>query len=229
MVDLARHATKVEQRTDGDLRSARQQEIEIQQNDAFRQATNDLQNLIDENRSADAFPSIAVSRKRAIPLEERLVELEEHFAACKTKVFGDAKLVLGDNFDPAIKSVRDELEASRQSPALSQLGEISKLPSMARLGALSKLTDGEIAVADQALAKTFNEAAILRELATNSDVGRRKQLYARVSAWMSEHGYPLEASCAVCGGDLNSVYDFLKHISRCETNFAKLLREMPNS
>jgi hypothetical protein len=136
--------------------------------------------------------------------------LEEHFAACKTKVFGDAKLVLGDNFDPAIKSVRDDLEAS-VGPALSQLGEISKLPSMARLGALSKLTDGEIAAADQALAKIFNEAAVLRELATNPAVGRRKQLYARVSAWMSEHGYPLEASCAVCGGDMDHSIDSETH------------------
>jgi hypothetical protein len=208
LVDLARHATKVEQRIDGDLRKVREQEIQSQ-NDAFRQATNDLQNLIDEN------PSLAPSAPLPSPesgssLEEKLVALQEHFVSCKTKVFNDAKLVLGDHFDPAIKSARDDLEAS-VGPALSQLGQISKLPSMARLGALSKLTDDEIAVANQALAKIFDEAAILQELTENPAVGRRKQLYARVSAWMNEHDYPLEASCAVCGADLDHSIDSETH------------------
>ena len=75
LVDLARHATKVEQRIDGDLRRARQQEIESQ-NDAFRQATSDLQSLIDENRSLT--PSVP------LPSPESSDSLEEKLAAWKS-------------------------------------------------------------------------------------------------------------------------------------------------
>jgi len=208
LVDLARHATKVEQRIDGELRKAREQEIQSQ-NETFHRTTSDLQNLIDENPSLapnDPLPS----PESGSSLENELIALQEHFVACKTKVFDDAKLVLGDHFDPSIRSSRDDLEAS-VGPALSQLSQISQLPSLSRLGALNKLTDDEIAAADQALERLFDEDAILQELTENPAVGRRKQLYARVSAWMSEHDYSFEASCPVCDGDLDHSIDSETH------------------
>jgi AAA domain len=208
LVDLARHATKVEERLDGEFRKARTQEIQGR-NDAFRQARDDLQELIDENPSLSPTANLP-EPSTSMKLEEDVKALEEHFSNRKTRVLADAKLVLGESFDPSNKKARDDLESS-VAPALAQLGEISKLPSIARLGGLNKLTEGERTEATASLNKIMEEANTLAELTKNPSIGRRKQLYARVSAWMKEHNYPVSAGCAVCGGDLECAVDTETH------------------
>ena len=124
----------------------------------------------------------------------------------KQEFLSDAKLILGDHFDPADKKARDDLEAS-VAPALSQLSEISKLPSMARLGALSKLSEEELKHSGDTLTNITSEASAFNELTKNPAIGSRKQLYARVSAWMKENSHPVEAPCAVCGAPLDFASD----------------------
>jgi hypothetical protein len=204
LTELARHATRVEQRINGDFRKAREEEIAAQ-NEAFELARNDLETLVSEH------PSLAPDRRSLVDVRDEAVEhqvdaLAEHFTARKTSIFTDANLILGDGFDPSNKGLRDNLEAC-VSPALGQLSEISKLPSLARLVALSKLSTDELALADTTLATIIDEAQTFRELSKRPAIARRKQLYARVSSWMKQHQYGLDSPCAVCGADIQAAID----------------------
>ncbi len=141
LVDLAKHATRTLQRVDKELTNARKDEIH-QQNEAFRQARNDLQVLLDENPSltpVGALPDPTADTK----LEDDLTSIMEHFAARKTEALENAKQILGSTFDPSDKTARDSLESS-VSPALQQLKDVGKLASAARLAALSKLTGEQV-------------------------------------------------------------------------------------
>jgi AAA domain-containing protein len=204
LVDLAKHATRVQQRIDKEFTNARKDEID-QQNDAFRQARNDLQVLLVETpnlKPAGVLPDPATE----IRLEDELIAIEEHFTACKTRALEDAKQVLGTNFDPSDKAARDSLEDSI-SPALQQLNDFGKLASAARLAGLSKLTDEQVINVEKLVAEINNEAKTLAELTTAPDVATRRQLYARVATWMREQGETDLSTCKVCGGSLEDAID----------------------
>jgi len=204
LVDLAKHATRTQQRVEKELTNARKDEIH-HQNVAFHQARNDLQVLLDENPSlapAVALPDPATGAK----LEDELASLIEHFTARKTEVLENAKQILGSAFDPSDKTARDSLESS-VSPALQQLNEFGKLASAARLASLSRLTDEQVADVEKLVAEITGEAKILAELTTTPDLTARRQLYARVAAWMNEQSQADLSTCKVCGGTLEGVID----------------------
>jgi hypothetical protein len=204
LVDLAKHARRTQERIDKEFTKARKDEIELQ-NDAFRQARNDLQALIDEASSlkfSGALPDPASAGK----LEDELIAIEEHFTACKTQALENAKQVLGTDFDPSNKKARDSLEQN-VSPALQQLSDFGKLTSAARLAGLSKLTDEQVAEAERLTEDIKAEAKTLSELTTAPDLATRRQLYARVAAWMKEQGEIDLSTCKVCGGSLESAID----------------------
>jgi hypothetical protein len=204
LVDLAKHATRTQQRVDKELTNARKDEIH-QQNEAFRQAQNDLQVLLDENPSltpAGALPDPAADTK----LEDELTSIMEHFATRKTEALENAKQILGSTFDPSDKTARDSLESS-VSPALQQLKDVGKLASAARLAGLSKLTGEQVANVERLLAEITAEAKILAELITTPDLAARRQLYARIAAWMNEQGQTNLSTCNVCSGSLENAID----------------------
>ncbi len=204
LVDLSKHATKVQQRLDSEFRKARKEEIS-NQDEAFRQSRDDLIAQI------EALPSIAPPDELPDPssnpnLEAKLKALEEHFLARKSHILEEAKTVLGDAFDPSDKAARDDLE-SNIGPALGQLQQLNKLPSASRLAALGALPDQQLTEAASWCDEIRREADILSDLATNPSLSSRRQLYARVSAWMEEHAHDDLSDCAVCGQSLADALD----------------------
>ena len=204
LVDLAKHATRTQQRIDKELTKTRNEEID-QQNELFRQARNDLQTLLDENphlRPTISLPDPAATAK----LEDELASIAEHFTTCKTDALKNAKQILGADFDPSDKAARDNLESS-VSPALQQLSDFGKLTSAAKLASLSKLTDVQVANLEKLFAEISYEAKMLAELMTTPDVAARRQLYARVATWMKEQDETDLSTCKVCGGTLEGAID----------------------
>ena len=204
LVDLAKHATKMQQRIDKELTKTRKDEIE-QQNEMFRLARNDLQVLLDETPSlkpAVALPDPISEAK----LEDKLTSIEQHFTTCKAQVLENAKQVLGTNFNPSDKAARDGLE-SNVSPALQQLSDFRNLSSAARLAGLSKVTDQQVGDAEKLIAEISGEAKTLAELTITPDLATRRQLYARVATWMKEQGETDLWTCKVCGGSLQDAID----------------------
>lgn len=204
LVNLSRHAKKVQQRLDTEFRKARIQDID-DQDETFCQARDDLRAQIQEQ------PGIAPPGELPEPsdeprLETELKALEDHFIACKSRALEDAKAVLGEAFDPTDTTARDDLE-SNIGPARGQLQQLGQLPSAARLAALGNLTEEQLTAAAKLLDEIRQEADILADLVANPSLARRKQLYARVSAWMTQHEYDDLANCAVCGRKLEGAFD----------------------
>jgi hypothetical protein len=204
LVDLARHAGRVQQRIDKEFKKERREEI-ARQDEVFVQARNDLQGLINETphlKPEIALPDPAKGNK----LEDEIGAITNHFTTGKTRALADAKQVLGSAFDPSNKPSRDSLEKS-VFPALQQLSDLSKLGSVARLASLGALTDTQIAIVETLVAELKDEARTLAELTTTPDLAKRRQLYARVAAWMKEQGETDLSACKVCGGNLQEALD----------------------
>lgn len=204
LVDLAKHANRAQQRIDKEFTKARKDDID-QHNKAFREARDDLQGLLNE------VPTLKPEGELPDPagagnLEDELTALEKHFNSSKAQALENAKQVLGTDFDPSDKAARDSLENS-VSPSLQQLNDFGKLPSAARLAGFSKLTDGQVAEVEKLIAEINSEAQTLAELTTTPNIARRRQLYARVGAWMKEQGEVDLSTCKVCGGSLQEAID----------------------
>ncbi|MCG2644976.1 MULTISPECIES: hypothetical protein [Bradyrhizobium] len=197
----------------------------------YQQAADDLAGAVAE------FPAIAFEGDApAVDAEDSkggIQEINEHFAALKATALAKAREVLGEQFNPEDKKARDDLEASIR-PAIEQLSKhLSELPSIARLSALSASAD-EIAVVARLLAQIDAEAATLAALAASPDRARRAQLYARLSAWMHEHGHADDGMCPVCVGPLhgecdpvtgNTVSDHLAEATRDREVIARTVAE----
>jgi AAA domain len=202
LVDLAKHASKAQQRVSGPITKERREqleEIDLQ----FGQVRSDLRQRIGEFPTmapASAPPNVADTGAAA-----EIEVLNRHFVVLKADGLAAAKDVLGDGFDAEKAEHRENLENSI-GPAVEQLKKISALPSMERLGAL-KLQVDEITNVDALLSSLRQEAETLAGLAANPTLARRTQLYARVAAWMTEHGEACGDKCGVCRGPLEGVLD----------------------
>lgn len=203
LVNLARHAAKVKERLHGEFRRERQKEIDTQ-NDAFREVRSDLRAVIEQHPML--APNDALPEPSSPNLEDAIRKLVAHFTQCQTRALKDAKLVLGSSFDPAVKAAREDLQ-NNVSPALAQLSEFGRLPSAARLRGLGNLTEDDIREAIDLVESIGEEAKILADLLASPDIGRRKQLYSRVTEWMKEHDWHDITACAVCGGTLKQALD----------------------
>jgi hypothetical protein len=204
LVDLARHATKVRQRLQGELTKARSGEID-KRDSAFREARDDLRAQI------TGYPAIAPETQLPEPSERRTVEaelkaLDEHFANCKTQALQAAQAVLGQAFNPADSAARDDLEKNI-GPAVTQLEQLGQLASAARLSGLGTLAEERLGAAAELVREVRAQSVVLAELAATPVLARRKQLYARVSSWMKQHEQDDISACAVCGGSLEMAID----------------------
>ncbi|WP_321472154.1 AAA family ATPase [uncultured Paludibaculum sp.] len=204
LVELARHATKVKQKLAGDFTKSRTAEI-AKQDGIFTEVLGELRELIVEHPVIDpGLPLPTPSEDRS--LEVALQTLEDRFVSLKSKALEEARVVLGQSFDPSSSISRDDLEMNIQ-PALAQLSQIQQLESAARLAGLATLSEEQLSVAEALVSQIRSQAVVLAELATDSDIARRKQLYARVASWMQQHKLEGTDNCMVCGASLESAID----------------------
>jgi hypothetical protein len=200
---LAKHATKARERLTGQFKRDRDAEIE-DADSRFLEARGDLQKQIEEY-PAMAPPELLPSPS-AHDLERKLKGLEEHFNALKANGLTAAQTILGLGFNPANKEARNDLEASI-GPAQGQLKSMGQLPNVRRSRAITELSKTDWQLVDDLTARIRAEAAVLAELAASPELGRRKQLYARVASWMNDFKGHDASSCAICSRSLEGVRD----------------------
>jgi AAA domain len=201
---LARHAEVARDKLKGAFRKDREREIS-EADSRFLDARIDLQKRIDE------FPKMAPLEPLPLPstsqdLEHKLGGLEDHFNAQKARALAAAQTILGPGFDPANKNARDDLEASI-GPAQGQLRSLAQLPNARRSRALSELNEVDWKGVNDQIARMRAEAEVLAELATTPELGRRKQLYARVANWLADTKDHDASTCAICSRSLAGVLD----------------------
>jgi hypothetical protein len=202
--NLAKHATKARDKLQGEFKKDRDREIEDA--DAhFVEARGDLQKQIEEYPDMTP-PELLPLPSAAHDLEQKLADLEAHFNAVKAGALAAAQTILGPSFDPSDKSARDDLEASI-GPAQGQLKSTGQLPNVRRSRALSELNETDWHIVEDLTAQIRAEAAVLTELATTPELGRRKQLYARVASWIADFEGHDASSCAVCSRSLEGALD----------------------
>ena len=202
LVDLAKHAEKMTER----ITKKAESDLMIELNgiaERFKQAADDLVTTMTET-PAIAFDDDLVA-VNADDAAQRVMDLAAHFADLKAQALGEAREVLGDEFDPEDKQSRDNLEASIL-PAIERLKNIGELTSVARLSALT-VNSADTAKVASLLTLVESEAATLAEMAADPDRAKRAQLYARVSAWMHEHAHVDDGTCPVCVGQLQGACD----------------------
>ena len=202
--NLAKHAAKVLGKLKGEFRKDQEAEIEDIDN-RFIQIKADLQAQI------DSYPSMAPKVPLAGPsaakdLEENLQNLEQHFTNLKSEALIAARTILGLKFDPSNKQSRDSLEANA-GLAQGQLKMLGQLPSARRLKSLAEIPLEEWHAVDALIVNIRSEAESLTELATTPELGRRKQLYARLADWIAEGDVHDFSNCAVCNRSLKGIID----------------------
>ncbi|UPJ69114.1 ATP-binding protein [Bradyrhizobium sp. 191] len=196
---LAKHAAKARERLSSELQKKREQEID-EVDRQFVEARNDLQKQIDAYPAMKPLDDLpGPSNDRA--LEMKLSRLEAHFNTLKANALTAAQSTLGMNFDPNEEDARNNLEASI-GPALGQLKSMQQLPSVRRSRELSALSEADWKLIDDLSAKIRNEATVLAELSATPDLGKRRQLYARVASWLHEYSDHDSSSCAICSRPL---------------------------
>jgi len=202
--NLAKHADRTHVKLLGEF--TKEREAEIEDADArFLEARGDLQKQIDQ------YPQMAPSEPLPAPsaskeLENSLADLEQYFSNLKAEALKAAQTILGPGFDPTNKASRDDLEQSI-GPAQGQLKTLSQLTSARRLKALLDISDEDWQAVDALIGQLRSEAAALAELATTPELGRRKQLYARVSSWMADFEGHDFSTCGVCSRSLEGILD----------------------
>jgi hypothetical protein len=203
LTNVAKHATKASDKLAKDL--TREREAEIASADTlFRQARTDLASAIAEfpaMKPADALPEPSADPG----IEAQIAALETHFTDLKAEALRGATAILGDGFDPSDEDARDQLEAT-VGPAKGQMAELKLLPSARRLAGLVAISPEQWNALDLLLAQLREEAATLAELKRTPALGRRKQLYARLSTWMEEAAHD-PSTCGVCSRSLVGITD----------------------
>ena len=202
LVDLARHAENMAVRvTKTATPEIEKQRIEVVVR--YQQAVQDLTSRVAETPTiAFEYAVPAVDGENSV---DRIAQIAGHFADLKAKGLSEARVVLGDGFDPENKQSRNDLEGSI-FPAIEKLGTADSLPSIARLTTLN-LGAAEVTSVVALLAKVEAEGATLAQLAADPDRARRAQLYAKVSTWMHEHAHVDDGTCPVCIAQLDGARD----------------------
>jgi len=201
---LAKHASKAQDRLRGEFTKARWRDIN-EADGRFNEARGDLLKQIDQfptMKPPNAVPMVSTAES----LGAELTGLETHFNSLKTEVLSAAVTILGPGFDALNRSARDSLE-SAIGPAQGQMNSMKLLPSVQRVRALAEVSGEDWRSIDELIATMHTEAAELAKLAATPDLGRRKQLYARVAGWMADHGHHDASSCAVCSQSLSDALD----------------------
>lgn len=201
---LARHAMRVRVKLHGELKDAR--ESEIQKADAaFLEARGDLESQIAEYDQMKP-PSDLPQPSGDATIEQSLGDIEQHFTTRKAEALTAARSILGEGFVATDKAARDNLEASI-GPAQGQLRALGQLRSAQRFKALTDVAQHDWKAVDDFVDRIEAEAKVLAELSTTPDLARRKQLYARVASWIADFKGHDTAQCAVCSRPLADAVD----------------------
>lgn len=141
-------------------------------------------------------------------IEATLDEISEHFEGKKASAFDSVRSILGDDFDPSDDKRRGDLEKSI-GPALSDVEQPQRLPSIARLRGFRELTEEQLSAAKAKISEILTQAAELMALAREPATAARARLYAHIASWLEDHPDPTrnEDRCVVCGGSLIDVVD----------------------
>ncbi len=208
--DVAKHAEKSKIKLQKDL--VKDREAEITNIDSrFLEAHTELTNLITDHPDIDP--------KRPLPtpgpaktIEKELSALKQHLEDLQAQALAEAKLILGESFDPDDATARKNL-MDNVGPALGLLDtqRLKQLPSANRLSNLANLKDGELSQAEVLIEKLIAEANELATLSERPDVHVRLRLYARIAGWIKDlpqWPHAIE-DCPVCQSALKGKTDGL--------------------
>jgi recombinational DNA repair ATPase RecF len=206
VVDLSGHAERARRKIAGDLTKEKIAQRDAQDRD-YHNFKNQISTKIEENSNL-SLPEPISEPSDDISLERSIAALKEHFENAKTQAYQSAKVILGEDFDPANDKLRGDLE--RNNPvAVSEIDKLSSLPSFSRLRALGNMSEASIAAAENLIETTQTEAKKLEELERDPRRAARERLYARVATWMADHPQPHteEDRCPICSGSLEHAVD----------------------
>ena len=206
LADLADHVRRAKHKIDKEFVKAKTQDIR-NADVSYERARTDLAKEI------EAHPGIAPPNAPPAPSEDESIEevlgkIATHFDSAKAAALTSAKSILGGGFDPSVPALRADLEGNI-TPALSEVKQLSRLPSMLRLAALRKLSADELSKAAGKLVEVLREARVLQDLAENPTKAARARLYAHIAMWQLDHpdDIPTDDQCVVCGGQLEDAVD----------------------
>ncbi|MER9541693.1 AAA family ATPase [Mesorhizobium sp. M0437] len=205
LVDLAGHALRAKNKIKEFIK-AKTKELEGIDR-IYRTARDDF--------TAELKPYPALVPPKAMPepssdatAEETLDEITGYFEATKATAYESVRDILGEGFDPVDPKRSADLETSI-APALNEVGQPQRLPSMARLRGFRELSSEQLSTAETKIAEIVREAKLLDALARDPSSAARSRLYAHVATWIEEHpdAVRTEDQCVVCGGSLVEAQD----------------------
>jgi hypothetical protein len=204
VTSLAKHAGKVREKLKADFKKAREEKI-VEADGHYADAMTDLKARI------KAYPQMAPvdpipAPSAANDVEAKLQALEQHFIDLKAKALAQAQTILGTGFDPNDEAARDALEGGI-APAQVHLTQLGQLASARRLQGLTDISPDQWKAVDGLLSEIRIQADTLAELAKTPELGRRKQLYARVAGWHAEGDGKGHENCALCVRPLKGITD----------------------
>ena len=206
LTDLAGHAQRAKTKIDKEFIKAKTEERN-QIDRRYETTRGDLE------RELKPHPSLAPPKAVPPPsddasIEATLNEILVHFESKKASAFDSVRSILGDEFDPADNKRRADLEKSIV-PALSDVAQLLRLPSMVRLRGFRELTAEQLTAATAKISEILAEATTLDLLAKDPSSAARARLYAHIATWLEDHPDATrdDDCCVVCGGPLIDAID----------------------
>lgn len=206
LVDLAGHALRAKNKIDNEfIKSKNDERDEIDRN--YETTRADLVTEL-ERHPALVLPREVPKLSNDKDIEQALDEITQYFEATKAAAYQSAQNILGSEFDPSSAKRSSNLEESI-APALNEVSQPQRLPSLARLRGFRDLSKEELSAAEEKISEIVREAKLLDTLAQNPMSAARRRLYARVATWIEDHPDPnrTEDQCVVCGGTLVDALD----------------------
>ena len=229
LVGLSDHVRRAKQKIEKEFKKSKISDIE-NIDSTYTTAKSDLEEKVTQN------PEIKPETTVPPPSEDKNIEAEldklvDHFNNLKSTAFESATSILGKDFDPADVKARSNLETDI-GPALSEIRQLRRLPSIKRLSDLRHLSAEDLDAASTIIDELLEEAEKLSELAKNPTSAARLRLYARITTWIADHPDPnrIGDNCVVCGTSIIGVADpvtgtpITDHLAGAEAD-AKLLSQ----
>jgi hypothetical protein len=207
LVDLAGHAQRAKNKIDKEFIKARTSERDGIDR-SYQTARDDL------SEELKYHPEFALPKQIPPPssdrsIEQTLDEIAAYFETAKATAYESAQSILGNDFDPSNAERSSNLEKSI-APALNEIRQPQRLPSVARLRGFRDLSEEEISAAEAKIVEIVREAKLLDALAAQDPASAaRSRLYARVATWITDHPDVTRKGdqCVVCGGPLLEALD----------------------
>jgi hypothetical protein len=211
LTDLAGHAQRAKTKIDKEFIKAKTEERN-QINRRYETARNDLE------RELKPHPSLAPPKTIPPPsdgasIEATLDEVLIYFETKKARAFDSVRSILGDEFDPADSKRRADLEKSIV-PALSDVAQPQRLPSMARLRGFRELTPEQLTAATAKISEILVDAQTLDLLAKDPSTAARARLYAHI-AGSDEAGHAFQSEAGRCSELIPARYSDAKPATWC--------------